>query len=104
MMVSSMKCEELAEARLVERLEMDRRKDHRARRGGLMPSADPPGQRRIDRLNERDLRRDQSPALAVTPSGRPTIVTRSPLSSRRLATRCASAIVTASIRPVRRSM
>jgi hypothetical protein len=44
------------------------------------------------------------PSLEVTPSGLPTTVTSQPLPSRRLATRLASARVTASIRPERRSM
>ena len=40
----------------------------------------------------------------VTPSGLPTTVTRRPLSSKRFATRLASARVTASIKPERRSI
>src|SRR5262245_15416420 len=46
----------------------------------------------------------ESYSVEETPSGRPATVTKIPLSRRRLATRLASASVTASIRVVRRSM
>src|SRR5712691_11416021 len=53
---------------------------------------------------QRQTTNGQPPSFEVTPFGRPTTVTRRPGSSRRLATRWASASVTASMRAERRSI
>jgi hypothetical protein len=106
MMVSSMKCmSNSPRAQPVQRLAAaPQRVIERRGRDALGPDAF--RARRLDRLNEGHpiLDEDQPPSFEVTPSGRPTTVTSMPPPSRRLATRLASAKVTASIRAERRSI